>query len=99
MYSVSELPLPIRWIKKPWRMAVLILAITFVIEGSLMIVLPSVAGEKLGKWGMAAVDAFLLTALLAPCIWGLMVRPFLKLQRMRLEVHSFYMTYIFAVHE
>lgn len=92
MYSVSELPSPIRWILKPWRMAVLILAITFVIEGSLMIVLPSVAGEKLGKWGMSAVDAFLLTALLAPCIWGLMVRPLQTIAETRKQLFAWAMS-------
>ena len=92
MYSVSELPAPIRWILKPWRIAVLILTITFIIEGSLMIILPLVAGEKLGKWGMATVDAFLLTVLLAPCIWGLMVRPLQTIAETRKQLFAWAMS-------
>lgn len=92
MYSVSELPSPIRWILKPWRIAVLILGITFFLEGSLMIVLPAIADEKWGKWGMAAVDAFLLTALLAPCIWGLMVRPLQRIAETRKQLFTWAMS-------
>ncbi len=92
MYRVRDLSTPIRWILQPWRMAILILAITFLIEGSLMIVLPAVAGERLGKWGMAGIDAFLLTVLLAPCIWGLMVRPLQTIAETRKQLFTWAMS-------
>ncbi len=92
MYSVIELPSPIRWILQPWRIAILILGITFFIEGSLMIVLPAIAGERLGKWGMATVDAFLLTVLLAPCIWGLMVLPLQRVAETRKQLFKWAMS-------
>jgi signal transduction histidine kinase len=72
-------------------MALLLLAITFFLEGSLMIVLPTMAGDKFAKWGMAAVDAFLLTALLAPCIWGLMVRPLQRIAETRKQLFEWAM--------
>jgi signal transduction histidine kinase len=92
MYSIDGLPAPIRWILHPWRMAILILATTFFFEWALMIILPAIAGDKLGKWGMAAIDAFLLTVLLAPCIWGLMVRPLQRIADTRKQLFEWAMT-------
>lgn len=57
-----------------------------------MIVLPMVVGEKLGEWGMAGVDAFLLTVLLAPCIWGLMVRPLQRIAETRKQLFAWAMS-------
>jgi len=86
MYSLGELPLPIRWIIKPWRMAVVILALIFVLEAALMFVLPAIFGDRLGKSGMAAADAFVLTVMLAPCIWGLLVRPLKRIAETRKQL-------------
>jgi signal transduction histidine kinase len=92
MYSVNELPLPVRWIFHPWRVATLILGLTFFIEVALMIILPILTGNSLGKWGMAALDAFLLTILLAPCIWGLMVRPLKRVADTRKQLLAWAMS-------
>ncbi len=92
MYSVNELPLAIRWILRPWRIAMLILAITFLFEVTLMVILPPFFGNSLGKWGMAALDAFLLTLLLAPCIWGLMVRPLTRVADTRKQLLTWAMS-------
>jgi signal transduction histidine kinase len=75
MFVLSELPIASRWIMKPWRLALLTLLITFSIEMLVMLVLPETFEGILGTWAMAATDAFLLTTLLAPCVWIFMVRP------------------------
>ncbi len=75
MFVVSELPIASRWIMKPWRLATLTLLITFSLEMTVMLFLPDAFDGILGTWAMAATDSFLLSALLAPCIWVFMVRP------------------------
>jgi two-component system sensor histidine kinase NreB len=60
---------------KPWRLATLTLLITFSLEMTVMLFLPGAFEGILGTWAMAATDSFLLSALLAPCIWVFMVRP------------------------
>ncbi len=85
MFVPGELPFASQWILRPWRLATMTLLMVFTIELTVMMLLPDALGDSMGTWGVAAADSFVLTALLAPCIWIFMVRPLQTVAESRKE--------------
>jgi signal transduction histidine kinase len=68
---------------RPWQVFLLVLISVFAVEAALMLVLPRFLPEKSSFGGTALWDACLLTAILAPLLWKLVVRPLRQLVETR----------------
>lgn len=71
---------------KPARLFLAILALIFVVETSVMLVLPLLLGPNIGLYVEAWIDALLLTLVVAPMLWWLVVLPLRALVRNRTKL-------------
>lgn len=67
----------------PGRLFVLLLASIFGVEAVVMLLLPRIVPANSDVSFTALIDACLLTGLLAPLIWGIVIRPLQRLAEMR----------------
>lgn len=74
------------YIVKPWRLFVVVLGLIFMVEATVMLVLPVLLPSSVSPSVEAIVDACLLTGLLAPLMWCLVVRPLRSLAATRTEL-------------
>jgi signal transduction histidine kinase len=67
----------------PTRIFVLVLLLTFAVEGTIMLLLPSMPSWVRTSAVVGIVDASLLTLVMAPAIWWLVVKPLRRLSESR----------------
>lgn len=67
----------------PGRLFLLLLASIFGVEAVVMLVLPRILPQQSSVSFTAVIDACLLTSLLAPLVWLLVIRPLQRLAEMR----------------
>ncbi|MBI1348614.1 hypothetical protein GC163_20265 [bacterium] len=72
---MNDLPYYCKLALHPRQMTLLVLFLVFVIEAAIMLALPARLSETIGPLGVAATDSFLLTVLLVPCLWWVIVKP------------------------
>ncbi len=68
---------------RPGRLFLLLLASIFGVEAVVMLVLPQILPQPSSVSFTALIDACLLTSLLAPLVWILVIRPLQRLAEMR----------------
>lgn len=73
-----------RW-REPLRVWLIVLVTVFAAETCVMIALPSILPAEPTRTFEAAVDAMLLTLVLAPVLWWLLLRPLREANRARAE--------------
>lgn len=76
------------YIVKPWRLFVVVLGLIFAVEATVMFLLPVLLPSSVSPSVVAIFDACLLTSLLAPLLWGLVIRPLRSLAETRTELLS-----------
>lgn len=81
-------PARVWYIVKPWRLFAVMLGLIFAVEATVMFVLPVLLPSNVSPTVEAIVDACLLTSLLAPLMWGLVIRPLQSLAETRTELLS-----------
>ncbi|MEZ6051327.1 MAG: ATP-binding protein [Planctomycetaceae bacterium] len=72
-------------LKSPTRILGVMLLVVFAVEVGVMLLLPSIVPTSLGESYRAILDALLLTAISAPVLWWIIVRP---LRRIALSEHA-----------
>ena len=70
-------------IAPPWIISGLMLVVIFITEYSVMITLPRVLPNDTTRVWESAIDAFLLTAIVSPLMWWMVVRPLQAAARLR----------------
>ncbi|WP_144973247.1 sensor histidine kinase [Bremerella volcania] len=81
--SMNNSPLEAILLSRPVRVSFMILLVVFVAEFSIMFVLPLVLVDSQTSWKEAAVDATLLTMILIPFMWFVIIRPIQELANIR----------------
>lgn len=76
------------YIVKPWRLFVVVLGLIFAVEATVMFLLPVLLPVGVSATYVAVFDACLLTLLLAPLLWALVIRPLRSLAETRTELLS-----------
>lgn len=76
-----------RW-REPLRVWIVILGAVFLSEALVMVILPSLLPSEPPLLAAAAIDAILLTVVVAPVLWVLIVRPLREANRVRAEFLS-----------
>jgi signal transduction histidine kinase len=76
------------YIVKPWRLFVVVLGLIFSVEAAVMFLLPVLFPSSVSPSIVAIFDACLLTSLLAPLFWVLVIRPLRSLAETRTELLS-----------
>lgn len=71
---------------KPARLFLAILAVIFLVETSVMLVMPLILGPEIDLYFEAWLDALLLTLVVAPLLWWLVVLPLRALVRNRTKL-------------
>ncbi|MBL8826781.1 MAG: sensor histidine kinase [Planctomycetaceae bacterium] len=72
--------------KRPVHLFAYVLAIIFAVEAAVMFALPYVVPDTTSDMAVAFVDAIMLTVLLSPMLWVLIVGPLSKLAELRQEI-------------
>ncbi|QDU75679.1 Sensor histidine kinase LiaS [Bremerella volcania] len=80
---MNNSPLEAILLSRPVRVSFMILLVVFVAEFSIMFVLPLVLVDSQTSWKEAAVDATLLTMILIPFMWFVIIRPIQELANIR----------------
>lgn len=73
----------IRYGPHPARVWAIILITAFLIEYAVMGILPLILPDPHSKFTEATLDSFLLTIVLAPVVWWIVVRPLRELVQLR----------------
>ena len=73
-------------IVKPWRLFLLVLGLIFAVESTVMFLLPVMLPDGASASYTAMFDACLLTVMLAPLMWWLVIRPLRALAATRTEL-------------
>lgn len=73
-----------RW-REPLWVWLVVLGTVFAAEAAVMAVLPWMLPDDSPRWATAAADAVLLTLVVAPVLWSLLVRPLREANRVRAE--------------
>lgn len=73
--GMGDLPYYCQLAMHPQRITLLVLSLVFGIEAGIMLTLPARLESWFGPIGAAAADSLLLTVLLVPCLWGVIVVP------------------------
>lgn len=71
---------------RPWRLFLTLLAIIFASEAVVMLLLPSIVPRDFGYLFEVFVDSFLLTSVLAPLLWWIVIVPLRDLVESRLRL-------------
>lgn len=71
---------------RPWRLLLTILAIIFASEAIVMLILPWIVPRDFGYLAEVFVDSFLLTSVLAPLLWWIVIVPLRQLVETRLQL-------------
>lgn len=71
---------------RPGRQFALLLLSIFGVEAVVMLLLPRIMPQQSSVSFTALIDAGLLTSLLAPLVWGLVIRPLQRLAEMRQQL-------------
>ncbi len=71
---------------RPWRLLLVVLVSVFVLEATVMFVLPLLLPARSGFIVEAMIDALLLTIMLAPVLWLLVVQPLQVLVDVRTQL-------------
>jgi signal transduction histidine kinase len=71
---------------RPVRLFIFVLSIVFLVEAAVMFVLPHLVSDSTHEAIVAFLDAILLTVMLSPMLWVLIVGPLRKLAVMRQEI-------------
>lgn len=67
----------------PRRMTLAVLCLVFAIESGIMLLIPSDLVRQFGPWGVAILDSIILTFLLVPCLWSILVVPLTRIAQTR----------------
>lgn len=76
------------YIVKPWRLFLVVLGLIFAVEASVMFLLPVLLPVGVSATYVAMFDACMLTTMLAPLMWWLVIRPLRSLAATRTELLS-----------
>lgn len=88
---MNKLPLTAWTPKSPIWIFVLVLVITFAVEGAIMLLLPFVPSWSKTAWIQGLADATILTLVMAPVLWLLVVKPLRRLSESRGQLlHSLF---------
>lgn len=74
------------YIVKPWRLFLVVLGLIFAVEFTVMFLLPVLLPEGASATFEAVFDACMLTVMLAPLMWWLVIRPLRSLAATRTEL-------------
>ena len=74
------------YIVKPWRLFLVVLGLIFAVESTVMFLLPVLLPNGASASYTALFDACLLTMMLAPLMWWLVIRPLRSLAATRTEL-------------
>ncbi len=74
------------YIVKPWRLFLVVLGLIFAVESTVMFLLPVLLPKGESPTYTAMFDACLLTLMLAPLMWWLVIRPLRSLAETRTEL-------------
>lgn len=83
------MPLTVKYLRRivrPWRLFGIVLLAVFLIESTVMALLPRILPEDSGVGFAALVDSVLLTVILAPVLWWLIIRPLQILVQVRTQL-------------
>jgi signal transduction histidine kinase len=80
---LEELPYYCRLAMHPRRITLMVLSLAFAFEAGIMLVLPKGLEAHFGPWGVAVADSLLLTLLLVPCLWWVIVVPLRRVAECR----------------
>jgi signal transduction histidine kinase len=73
-------------VARPWRVFLVMLSVIFVVEAAIMFLLPKLLPSQV-DWGTESLlDACLLTIVIAPIFWRLLIRPIRQLAEFRTEM-------------
>ncbi len=73
-------------VARPWRVFIVMLAVIFAVEATIMFSLPRLLPPEVDWATESFVDAFLLTLVVAPIFWLLLIRPIRRLAEFRTEM-------------
>lgn len=76
----------VRKIVKPWRLFLAVMACVFVVEAVVMASLPLLISKERSFLVQAIVDALLLTIILAPILWRIVIHPLQTLVNVRTKL-------------
>lgn len=82
----------VRQTVNPWWMFLIVLAAAFVVESTIMMVLPLLLPADCSPWCEAVADALLLTGVLAPFVWLVFVVPWRRMAENRRHLLEWSMT-------
>ena len=74
------------YILKPWRLFLVVMGLIFAVEAAVMLLLPVLLPTNASTFHTAVFDACLLTGMLAPAMWWLIIRPLRSLIATRTEL-------------
>lgn len=74
------------YILKPWRLFLVVMGLIFAVEAAVMLLLPVLLPTSATTFHTAVFDACLLTGMLAPAMWWLIIRPLRSLIATRTEL-------------
>jgi signal transduction histidine kinase len=83
------MPMTVRYLRRivrPWRLFGIVLLAVFLIESMVMALLPRLLPRDSGVGFTALVDSVLLTVVLAPVLWWLIIQPLQILVRVRTQL-------------
>lgn len=73
-------------VARPWRVFLVILSVIFVVEAAIMFLLPKLLPPHVAWATESLLDACLLTIIVAPIFWMLLIRPIRRLAEFRTEM-------------
>lgn len=74
------------FVARPWRVFIVVLAVIFSVEATIMFSLPRLLPPEVDWATESFVDAFLLTLVVAPIFWLLLIRPIRRIAEFRTEM-------------
>lgn len=81
-----EMPHRTSLVARPWRVFLVILSVIFVVEAAIMFLLPKLLPPHVAWATESLLDACLLTIIVAPIFWMLLIRPIRRLAEFRTEM-------------
>ena len=73
-------------VARPWRVFLVMLSVIFVVEATIMFLLPKILPAQVDWATESLLDAWLLTLIVAPIFWRLLIRPLRRLAEFRTEM-------------
>lgn len=85
-FESSDMPQRTSLVARPWRVFLVMLAVIFVVEATIMFLLPKFLPEHVDWATESVLDAFLLTMVVAPIFWMLLIHPLRRIAEFRTEM-------------